>query len=261
MIRRLWEKLLICLKIMIYLFLMIYMILFSLEVIRRARLRNLIVINHLLYHNFKNQRVLHNSTIKREWDNEIIFYVFYIFLINRITYQGNSSKGAFNLVANLMLGLSNNFFFNIINLPKFNQVVSMVLLIMVVFDFKFDLVKLFMQEGVIHILEDSILMVGQLLLMELLGLQLLSMVHIRLVMHIRLVRHIGLVKHMKLIRWVNCIRVGLIKLKQVKLIGQPYINYLLFYLLLDYLWLLMNDLSLDWIIFYSFLISINWYIF
>ena len=83
------------------------MTLFSLEATRRENLRNHIVINHLHYLNFKNQRVLHNSTIKREWDDEIIFLCcFYIFLINRITYQGNSSMGAFKLVVNLMLGLS-----------------------------------------------------------------------------------------------------------------------------------------------------------
>ena len=106
-----------------------------------------------------------------------------------------------------------------------NQVVSMVGLIMVVFGFKFNLVKLFKQEEVIHRLEDSILMVKLLLLMELLGLLLLSMehigrvMHIGQVMHIRRVMHIRLVEHMKLIRWVNCIRVGLIKLKLV--IGRP----------------------------------------
>ena len=105
-----------------------------------------------------------------------------------------------------------------------NQVVSM-RLIMVVFGFKFNLVKLFKQEEVIHKLGDSILMVKLLWLMELLGLQLLSMVHIRRVMHIRLVKHI------KLIRLVNCIRVVLIKLKLVKLIRQP---KKLFYLFITY---------------------------
>ena len=109
-----------------------------------------------------------------------------------------------------------------------SQVVSMVGLIMVVFGLMFNLVKLFEQEGVIHRLEDSILMVTLLLLMELLGLQLLSMGHIRLVMHIRRVMHIRLVRHMKLIRWVNCIRGGLIKLKQVKLIGRPKYFFLFF---------------------------------